>query len=77
MVDSLVCNFDTIICFVRICKTGKHPYYYLLRTACWIVLFGRYLGLPKKDLRALAVGQLLKDMGRLLLPSPLEPQVNN
>lgn len=76
MVDSLVRNPDAFIWFVRVCKAGNHPYYYLLRTACWSVLFGRHLGLAKTDLRALAVSQLLKDIGKLCLPSPSTPQIN-
>ncbi len=67
MVSSFIRNPDAFLWLVRVCKAGDNPYYYVLRTACWAVLFGRHLGLAKTDLSALALALLVKDIGVLKL----------
>lgn len=72
VVDSFIRNPDAVIWLVRVRKTDDDPYFYLLRSACWAILLGRYLGLPKTDLRALSLGVLLKDIGSLSLPKVMQ-----
>ncbi len=53
MMDSLIRNSDAFVWLVRVRKIeDKYQlYYYLLRIACWAVIFGRHIGLSKVDLR--------------------------
>lgn len=77
MVDSLVRNPDAFLWLVRVRKIINNPYYYLLRRACWAVVFGRHLGLPKRDLGALALALLLKDIGVFQLSLPMRDAWDN
>jgi HD-GYP domain-containing protein (c-di-GMP phosphodiesterase class II) len=72
MIDSVTRNPDAFMWLVRVRKTDeKEPYYYLLRSAAWAIVFGRHLGLSKGNLRILALSVMLKDIGRLTLPKIL------
>ncbi|MFT7387273.1 MAG: HD-GYP domain-containing protein (c-di-GMP phosphodiesterase class II) [Candidatus Endobugula sp.] len=72
MVDSIVRNPDAFMWLVRVRKMDKKdPFYYLLRSAAWSVVFGQHLGLSKTNLRVLALSTILRDVGRLTLPKVL------
>lgn len=75
MVDSMVRNPDAFIWFVRVRKMEGSPYYYLLRSASFVVLFARHLGLARNDLRALAISLLLRDIGLFSLPKDLRKMI--
>jgi HD-GYP domain-containing protein (c-di-GMP phosphodiesterase class II) len=49
----------------RLKKHDEYTYQHSLGAAIWSVSLGRQLGLPKRDLRSLAMGCLLMDVGKL------------
>lgn len=71
MVDSLLRSPDAFTWLSRVKQKDQHTYSHSLRSAVWAILFGRYIGLSKKDLDTLALGVLLKDLGKIHLPQAL------
>ncbi|MGH1485730.1 MAG: HD-GYP domain-containing protein [Cellvibrionaceae bacterium] len=64
MVDSVLRNPDAFTWLSRIRETDEHTYGHAVRSAVWAILFGRHIGLAKKELDTLALGVLLKDVGK-------------
>lgn len=52
-------------------QEDKYTYQHSLGASIWAVALGRQLGLPKSDLRTLAVGGLLFDVGKLRVDKEL------
>lgn len=71
MVDSVLRNPDAFTWLSRVKDTDEHTYSHALRSAVWAILYGRHIGLPKKDLDILAVGVLLKDIGKVRIDKEL------
>lgn len=71
MVDSVVRNPDAFAWLSRVREKDEHTYSHAVRSAVWALLFGRNIGLPKADLDVLAMGVLLKDIGKTRLPQEL------
>lgn len=67
MVDSVTRNPDACIWLARMKEEDNYIYQHSLGAAIWAVALGRQLGLPKSDLRSLAIGGLLLDIGKLKL----------
>ncbi len=67
MVDSVTRNPDACIWLARMKEEDNYIYQHSLGSAIWAVALGRQLGLPKSDLRSLAIGGLLFDIGKLKL----------
>ncbi len=71
MVDSVLRNPDAFTWLSRIKETDEHTYGHAVRSAVWAILFGRHIGLAKQELDTLALGVLLKDVGKTRLPKSL------
>ncbi len=71
MIDSISRNPDACIWLARMKQQDSYTYQHSVGAAIWAVALGRQLGLPKPDLRSLAVGGLLFDVGKLQLDSDL------
>lgn len=67
MIDSVTRNPDACIWLARMKQEDNYIYEHSLGTSIWSVALGRQLGLPKRDLRTLAIGGLLFDIGKLEL----------
>ncbi len=65
MIDSITRNPDACLWLGRMRKLDNYTYQHSLGCAIWCVALGRQLGLPKSDLRSLAIGGLLFDVGKL------------
>jgi putative nucleotidyltransferase with HDIG domain len=65
MIDSITRNPDACIWLARMKQADHYTYQHSLGASIWAVALGRQLGLPKPDLRSLAVGGLLFDIGKL------------
>ncbi|MDO3387378.1 DUF3391 domain-containing protein [Gilvimarinus sp. SDUM040013] len=80
MVDSVVRNPDALTWLTRVKEADDYTYSHALRASVWAILFGRHIGMAKKELDVLALGVLLKDVGktklprRLLVKSDLSPE---
>lgn len=64
MVDSVLRNPDAFAWLSRVKEADEHTYAHSVRSAVWAIIYGRHLGLSKKDLDTLAMGVLLKDVGK-------------
>lgn len=67
MVDSVLRNPDAFTWLSRIQEKDEYTYSHAIRSSVWAILFGRHIGLSKRDLDVLAMGVLLKDVGKIKL----------
>lgn len=65
MIDSIARNPDACIWLARMKQQDTYTYQHSVGASIWAVALGRQLGLPKPDLRSLAIGGLLFDIGKL------------
>ncbi|TXS89292.1 HD-GYP domain-containing protein [Parahaliea maris] len=65
MIDSISRNPDACIWLARIKQQDQYTYQHSLGASIWAVALGRQLGLPRSDLRSLAIGGVLFDVGKL------------
>jgi len=65
IVDSISRNPDACLWVARLKQHDEYTYQHSLGSAIWSVSLGRQLGLPRHDLRSLAMGCLLMDVGKL------------
>lgn len=71
MVDSVLRNPDASMWLARIKDKDDYIYRHSVSCAIWAVAMGRQIGLPRHDLRTLALGALLFDIGKTKLPPEL------
>ncbi len=71
MVDSVLRSPDAFTWLSRVKEKDEHTYSHSVRSAVWAILFGRHIGMPKNELDILAMGVLLKDIGKTKLPEHL------
>lgn len=71
MINSITRNPDACIWLARMKQEDQYTYQHSLGASIWAVALGRQLGLPKSDLRSLAIGGLLFDAGKLQLDKEL------
>ncbi|CAA0125498.1 Cyclic di-GMP phosphodiesterase [Halioglobus japonicus] len=65
LVDSISRNPDACLWVSRLKDHDQYTYHHALSAAMWAVSLGRQLGLPRRDLRSLAMGCMLMDIGML------------
>lgn len=75
MVDSVLRNPDAFTWLSRVQEKDEYTYSHAVRSSVWAILFGRHIGLPKRDLDVLALGVLLKDVGKVMLDGDLLSKV--
>ncbi len=68
MVDSVLRSPDAFTWLSRVREKDEYTYSHSVRSAVWAILFGRHIGLAKPDLDVLALGVLLKDIGKTRVP---------
>jgi len=71
MVDSVLRSPDAFTWLSRVRDKDEYTYSHSVRSAVWAILFGRHIGMPKNELDILAMGVLLKDIGKTRLPEHL------
>jgi HD-GYP domain-containing protein (c-di-GMP phosphodiesterase class II) len=71
IVDSISRNPDACLWVARLKQHDEYTYQHSLGAAIWSVSLGRQLGLPRHDLRSLAMGCMLMDVGKLRVDSEL------
>jgi len=71
MVDSIIRSPDAFTWLGRVREKDEYTYSHAVRSAVWAILFGRHIGLPKPELDVLAMGVLLKDIGKTKLPKQI------
>jgi HD-GYP domain-containing protein (c-di-GMP phosphodiesterase class II) len=76
MVDSVLRNPDAFTWLSRVQEKDEYTYSHAVRSSVWAILFGRHIGLPKRELDVLAMGVLLKDVGKVMLESSILEKEN-
>lgn len=71
LVDSIMRNPDACMWLARLKNKDNYTYKHSMGASIWAVALGRQIGLPKVDLKSLAVGTMLCDVGKLKLPDGL------
>ena len=71
MVDSVLSNPDALGWLVRVQKKNQGIFEHCFRAVVWALIFGRFIGLDKRDLNILAFGVLFKDVGKIKLPDEI------
>ncbi len=71
MVDSVLRSPDAFTWLSRVRDLDEFTYSHSVRSAVWAILFGRHIGMPKAEMDILAMGVLLKDIGKTRLPEHL------
>lgn len=71
LVSSIERNPDACIWLARLKSQSDYIYKHSVACSIWAVALGRELGLPAQDLKSLALGALLLDVGMLQLPREL------
>ena len=67
MIESVTRNPDACIWLARMKEKDDYTYHHSIGCSIWSVALGRQLGLQKAELRSLAIGGLLFDVGKLKL----------
>lgn len=65
MIDSITRNPAALPWVLELRRKGDYVYQHALGCAVWAATFGRHLGMEREDLRDLAVGALLCDVGKV------------
>lgn len=65
VIESISRNPDACMWVARLKRHDQYTYQHSLGASIWAVSLGRQLGLPKHDLRSLAMGSMLMDVGKL------------
>lgn len=76
MVESILRNKDALVALMRVRRTDRHTHDHCLAMAVWAGLMGRQLGLPPADVKRLALGCSLVDVGMVRLPQSLLERVD-
>ncbi len=71
VVESMTRNPDACIWLARLKQHDQYAYQHSLSASIWAVAMGRQLGLPRRDLRSLAIGCMLMDVGKLRVDQDL------
>lgn len=71
MIKSVLRNPDAMACMVSMKKKDNYTYHHALALAVWVLVFGRHLGLDQADLRSLATGAMLLDVGKTKISTAL------
>ncbi len=71
IVGSIARNPDACLWLGRLKQHDEYSYQHSLSVAIWAVALGRQIGLHKRDLRSLAIGSMLMDVGKLLVDPEL------
>ena len=71
MIKSVLRNPDAMTCMVSMKKKDDYTYHHALALAVWALVFGRHLGLGQADLKSLATGAMLIDVGKTKIPTAL------
>ena len=71
MIDSITRNPSAFVWLKEIKRKDNYAYQHALGCSIWAASFGRHLGLEKEELRELALGGLLFDVGKTRLPADM------
>ncbi len=71
MIESILRNPSAFVWLREMKQRDRYTYQHALGCAIWAASFGRHLGLEREELRILAMGGMLCDVGKAKLPPEL------
>lgn len=71
ILDSVLRNSEAFMWLMMMQKKSVYTYSHSIENCALAIAFGRYMGLPKSDLRTLAIGLLMMDIGYVRVPEPI------
>jgi HD-GYP domain-containing protein (c-di-GMP phosphodiesterase class II) len=71
LVESVLRNKDALVTLLRVQRVDPSLHDHCIALAIWAGLLGRQLGLPPEQIRTLALGCSLVDIGQIRLPAEL------
>ncbi|HEY9049971.1 MAG TPA: HD-GYP domain-containing protein [Gammaproteobacteria bacterium] len=71
VLESIIRNPDALLWLTQLRQKDHYTYSHSVDNCALAIAFGRHMGLPKDDLRTLAIGMLLLDIGKMKLPDDL------
>lgn len=71
LIDSVLRNPDAFLWLTQLEQKDSYTYAHAISACTLSVAFGRHMGFPKDELRHIAVGSLLFDIGKMKLPQEL------
>jgi len=71
ILDSIIRNSEAYMWLSMMQKKSAYTYSHSVDNCALAIAFGRFMGLPKKDLRTLAIGLLMMDMGNVHIPEAI------
>lgn len=71
LIDSITRNPAAVPWIMELRRKSQYSYQHALGCSVWAATFGRHLGLERQDLRDLAIGGLLCDVGKVRLSDEL------
>ncbi|MGB5492358.1 MAG: HD-GYP domain-containing protein [Woeseiaceae bacterium] len=71
MVDSVLRNPAALACLVRLQQKNDYLYQHSLASSVWATILGRQIGLNRDDLKVIALGAMLLDVGKTQLPDEI------
>ena len=71
ILDSIIRNSEAYMWLSMMQKKSSYTYSHSVDNCALAIAFGRYMGLPKKDLKTLAIGLLMMDMGNVRIPEAI------
>lgn len=71
ILDSVLRNSEAYMWLSMMQKKSEYTYSHSVDNCALAIAFGRHMGLPKKDLRTLAIGLLIMDAGNIRMPEEI------
>ncbi len=71
ILNSIIRNSEAYLWLSMMQKKSAYTYSHSVDNCALAIAFGRYMGLPKKDLQTLAIGLLMMDMGNVKIPEQI------
>jgi HD-GYP domain-containing protein (c-di-GMP phosphodiesterase class II) len=71
MIDSIMRNDDAMSWLARMKKKDDYIYDHSIASSIWAMIFGKHLGLDKRDLEILGTGAVFLDVGKTRIPNEL------
>ncbi len=69
VIESAIQNADTIVCLSKLSKYDSYTYSHSINVAAIAVVFGEFLGMPRRDLEVLGVAGMMHDLGKTAIPN--------
>ena len=71
LLDSVIRNPEAYAWLTMMQDTINYAYSHSIDNCALAIVFGRHLGIPKQELKTLAIGLLMMDTGNILIPSEI------